>query len=114
MLDHLIFNKQKWFNSDSKRVLPRQVRILPGAKVSSDDSFSTSTDDSVIAEITCGVLGMSNRDGDGSDGSGLAYKLGELNADGSIKNYYQFRTEEHPDGFLYEWVEASDKVIPIY
>ena len=110
MLDHLIFNKQKWFNSDSKRVLPRQVRILSGAKVSSSDSF-TSADDYVIAEITCGVLGMSNRDG---DGSGLAYKLGELNADGSIKNYYQFRTEEYPDGWMYEWVEASDKVIPIY
>lgn len=110
MLDHLIFNKQKWFNSDSKRVLPRQVRILPGAIVASTDSF-IGTDDSVIAEITCGVLGMSNPD---EDGPGLAYKLGDLKADGSIKNYYQFKTEEHPDGWIYEWAKASDKVIPIY
>lgn len=105
MIDHLLFNQEKYYSTASNRVIPKQLKILPGAIPGNNDTF---IDPEKVTESS--VL----------DCSGITVEY-YRQYDKTIKEIHylvpghKIKTTQHPDGYYYDWIKGSDEtVIPIY
>ena len=104
-VDHLIFDRDKFYPTASNRVIPEQVKILPGAIAGNSDSFTgldTVTESSVL------------------DCSGMTIKHYKQYGETIKEIHYlvpghKIKTTQYPDGYYFDWIKGSDEtVIPIY
>lgn len=103
-VDHLIFDRDKFYPTASNCVIPKYIKILPGAIPGNNDSF---IDDRVTESIVLDCSGMTIE-----SYQQYGKRVTEIHY---LVPGHEIKTTEYPDGFSYDWIKGSDEtVIPIY
>lgn len=105
MLDYLLLNKEKYYPTSSNRVIPRKVKILPGAFPGNSDTFASSESITDTYVLDCYGMVVKNYQNYGKVKQEIHYYVPG----------HMLKTDSYPDGYSYDWVKGDDKtVIPIY
>ena len=105
MIDHLLFNNQKWFSQDSSRVIPKQIKVLPGTEVALDGSFYGDTAKTTYI-FDCTGMFVDNYTQYGKPMKHIVY----------CTDPHILKTDKSPDGSTFDSFrdDTGKTIIPIY
>lgn len=105
MIDHLLFNQDKYYPTASNCVIPKHIKILPGAIPGNSDTFVDSDRVTESSVLDCSGMTIKNYQQYGKTVKEIHY----------LVPYHKIKTTQYPDGYYYDWIKGSDEtVIPIY
>lgn len=104
MLDYLLLNKLKWFSQNSGRVIPKQIKVLPGTEVGLNNSFFYKAAETYILDCT-GIF-VDNYMQYGKPMKHIVY----------VTDLHVIKTDQFPNGTDCDFFrdDTGKTIIPIY